>query len=224
MVSAGALRGAETMTGRIAIIGTAGRRDDAARLSREIYDRMYACTLEAIEEWGTAEAVSGLAAYADHLAVRAFLDGKLEALDLRAPAHWDVAGKRFVPNPAIQFNPGRTLNSYHQAFGRVVGIDPFDEIARAFEMGATLTVAEGFHRRNKDVADLATHMLAFTFGDDVAPVDVAPDDPGFRSSGEAGLKDGGTADTWRSAWRCDAKRHVSLTWLATAPAPQGRAP
>lgn len=217
MVPSGLPWGSVAVTGTIAIIGTAGRRDDASRLSRDLYDRMYASTLEAIDEWGTRDGVSGLAAYADHLAVRAFLDGRLETLDLRSPAHWDAAARRFVPNPGIQFNPGRTLNSYHAAFAKVVGIDPFAEIARAFEMGARLTVAEGFHRRNKDVAERATHMLAFTFGEDAPPFDARPEDDGFRSSADAGLKDGGTADTWRSAWRCDAKRHVSLSWLANVP-------
>lgn len=208
----------------VAIIGTAGRRDDAAKLSAALYDRMYASTLEAISDWSVKGAVSGLAAYADHLAVRAYLDGRIEQLDLRAPAHWDAATMRFIPNPGIQFNPGRTLNGYHEAFGRVVGIDPFREIADAFEKGATLTVAEGFHRRNKDVAEVATHMLAFTFGNDEPPRDIKPDDSAFRSHTEAGLKDGGTADTWRSAWRCDVKRHVSLAWLANQPEAAPRSP
>lgn len=201
----------------VAIIGTAGRRDDASRLSSALYDRMYASAIEAISDWGADGAVSGLAPYSDHLAVRAYLDGRIGTLDLRSPAHWDERTARFVPNPGIQFNPGRTLNGYHESFARTVGIDPFREIARALEKGARLTVVEGFHRRNKDVAELATHMVAFTFGNDEAPRDLLPDDPGFRSHSHAGLKDGGTADTWRSAWRCEVKRHVSLAWLANVP-------
>lgn len=195
----------------VAVIGTAGRRDDAARLTRDMYDAMYARLLEALRDWDAGAAVSGCAAWADHLAVRAFNEGAVSRLVLHAPAHWD--GRRFVPNPRIQFNPGRTVNGYHEAFCRVAGIDSFAEMARAIRAGAEFRVTEGFHQRNRLVARDATHMVAFTYGSAAAPVDLLPADEGFTDSAAAGLKDGGTAHTWGEAWKCSVKRHVSLNWL-----------
>ena len=47
------------MTTTIAIIGTAGRKDDAERLSAALYDAMYLEALKAIQAWGTRRGVSG---------------------------------------------------------------------------------------------------------------------------------------------------------------------
>lgn len=216
------------MVRRLSIIGTAGRRDDAARINRALYDKMYAETVRAIREWDIEEVVSGGAAVSDHLAVRAFLDGAVARLTLFLPAHFDRG--RFTPNPHVRFNPGQTCNQYHAAFSRSCGLDSLAEINEAIHQGARVEVFEGFHRRNSEVADNCTHMLAFTFGnwDSHAPDGIAipcrdfsRTDHGFSKADEAGLKDGGTAHTWGEAYKAELKRHVHVGILArrlTSPA------
>lgn len=203
------------MSGTIAIIGTAGRREDAARISRALYDAMYAEALRAIREWGVDEAVSGGAAVSDHLAVRAYLDGAVSRLRLFIPARF--SGTAFVPNPLVRFNPGQTSNGYHRAFSAACGLDSLGEIAQAISKGAQVEVHEGFHRRNSEVAAACTHLQAFTFGNGGATgvsADFLPEDPGFNDAEAAGLRDGGTAHTWGEAWKPRVKRHVYVGALA----------
>lgn len=195
----------------LAIIGTAGRNTDAARINPALYDAMHAHALQAIRDWGVRSAVSGGAAVADHLAVRAFLEGEVEDLLLHLPAPF--ARGRYVPAANSSLRDWSTANRYHEAFSAACGIDSLGELAEAIARGARTTVGRGFKDRNSAVARDATHMLALTFGPGAGPVDVGPEDPGFSAHGEAGVKDGGTADTWGKAWRAEAKRHVPLGWL-----------
>jgi hypothetical protein len=192
---------------KIAIIGTAGRKDDAARLDASLWDAMHEASLAAIAEWDIGTAVSGGAPVADHLAVRAFLEGAVGKLVLFLPAPFENG--RFLPTPKLRFDPGSTLQRYHGDFSRSCGVDSLREIELAREKGAELIVRAGFHTRNLDVADAATHLLAYTFGSGETS-DFGPDDAGFGKSKEAGLKDGGTAHTWENAWKADCKRHVDL--------------
>lgn len=207
------------MSDSIAIIGTAGRGTDAKRIDRKLYDAMYDCVVDAIDAWQIPAAVSGGAAVADHLAVRAFLDGRVSDLMLYFPAHFKNGA--FVPNPAVKFNPGQTANRYHRAFSEACGIDSLAEIDEALRRGASFEVIEGFKKRNLDVAARCTHMVALTFGggashgdNDKPWVDFLPEDEGFTSSSAAGLKDGGTAHTWGEAWKPKMKRHVNLSVLS----------
>jgi hypothetical protein len=90
-------------------------------------------------------------------------------------------------------------------------------VADAIAKGARVEVHPGFQMRNLMVARDATHMIAMTFGMNRPPEDLRPEDDGFSSAATAGLKNGargqGTAHTWREAYRCTVKRHVSLDWL-----------
>lgn len=211
------------MLSKLAIIGTAGRGSDAAKISRDLYDAMHERVVATAAEWGVVHAISGGAAVADHLAVRGYLDGVFDSLTLYLPA--EFKGGRFVPNPRIQFNPGLTLTRYHEAFSRVCDIDSISEIATAIEKGAAVESYPGFQRRNLEVAASCSHMLAFTFGSPNTEVNTPRDNeasgrpeaqdfkseaPGFSDHSIAGLRDGGTAHTWRSCWKAEIKRHVHL--------------
>lgn len=199
----------------LAVIGTAGRDDDAPKLramGRPIYDSMYREVLRAGADWNVRHAVSGGAAWGDHLAVRGFLEGAFDALTLYVPAHWD--GRRYIPNERVPSNPGKTSNGYHAEFSRVARLDSLGEIAEAIRRGAKVVVEEGFKRRNLLVARDATHVVALTFGYVRPPVDLLPADEGFGSAATAGVKDGGTAHTWRESWKAQVKRHVAVGWLA----------
>lgn len=204
------------MAGKVAIIGTAGRGSDAKRIDRGLYDAMYEATVDAIEAWSITDGVSGGAAVADHLAVRAFLDEKLAALTLYLPARFENGA--FVPNPAVQFNPGQTSNKYHAAFSQSCALDSLAEIAEAIRRGAIVKFGDGFKSRNLEVAADCSHMVALTFGGRSTPgdevwQDFGPSDDGFSNSSQANLKDGGTAHTWGQCWKAKAKRHVNLSAL-----------
>ena len=199
--------------GSIAIIGSAGRGTDARRISRPLYDAMYAEALAAVRDFGIDEAVSGGAAFADHVAVSLFLDGHVRSLRLFLPAEFD--GRAFVPDHRVPNNPGRTANNHHAGFTAACGIDGLAEIATALSRGAVSSSYRGFKRRNLEVAGHCSHMLAFTFAS--LPTSVfLPGEPGFASPSEAGLKDGGgTAHTWGECWKASWKKHVNLTLLAS---------
>lgn len=195
----------------LAIIGTAGNAKDFPNLNLDLYDQMYEQTLGVIDEWKITHAVSGGAAYADHLAVRAFLENKVERLTLFSPAYWK--NSQFVPNYKIPSNPGSVANKRHFNFSQMIEKDTLKDIELAVQKGATFKVFEGFKLRNTEVAEIATHMIAFTFGQNRAPEDLLPNQEKFSNHSLAGLKDGGTADTWTKAWKCSIKRHISLNWL-----------
>ncbi|GJD90717.1 hypothetical protein BHAOGJBA_4259 [Methylobacterium hispanicum] len=198
----------------LAVIGTAGRGTDADRLSVGLYDAMYARAVETMRDWGIRALVSGGAAWADHLAVRAFLEGEAASLRLFLPARFEHG--RFggsAPNDVA-----RTANRYHDAFSRAVGVDTLAQLAEAIDRGAAASVHPGFKTRNIEVAYVATHMIAYTFGAGREPASVKESDDGFASAFEAGLKDGGTAHCWSRATRADAKMHVDLFWLSRQPA------
>ena len=198
----------------LSVIGTAGRKDDAPRMAAPLYDMMLRETFRAISDFDIRHGVSGGAAWADHCAVTAFLQGSLESLTLYIPAEFD--GRRFVPNASIQFNPGKTSNYYHEIFSAALGRDTLRDLSLAQQRSARFVVNPGFKNRNSDVAK-SSAMLCFTFGSsDAASVDFRPGDAGFSDGRAGGVKDGGSFDTWEKATSQTVKRHVNLSRLAPA--------
>jgi hypothetical protein len=218
----------------LAVIGTAGRQEDAARISRALYDAMYAEVLRAMAGWDVRGLVSGGAAVADHLAVRAFLDGRAERLVLHFPAPF--RDREFVRQRQALSDDAGTANRYHRQFSAACGLDSLGEIAEAMARGAETHAGLGFAARNLDVAAAATHMVALTFGPAGGPADPAPDPAchawtgpdgirrkvsadflpdaaGFSEPAAAGLGGRGTPHTWRACWKAEVKRHVNLTLL-----------
>lgn len=192
----------------LAIIGSAGNRDDAARLSGPLFDALCDASVRAASDFGCCVAVSGGAAFADHGAVRLFLEGTVSRLILRLPAAWD--GRRFVPMPGSTAGTANTANRLHKSFSEAAGLDSLGELAEAIRRGAEVSHARGFLVRNEQVARDASHLVAFTFGFGADEADFSPEDAGFQRHSEGGLKDGGTAHTWNAAWGLTAKRHVNL--------------
>jgi hypothetical protein len=196
---------------RLVVIGTAGRGDDADRMSLALYDRMYQALVDLVERWKPDTLVSGGAAWADHLAVRGYLEGLVPNLLLFLPAEFrlELGKPAFLPNPKVQFNPGRTLNNYHEAFRQRTGIDSLAELAEALRRGAIVEVHPGFHRRNSEVADHGDGLASFTFGTH-SSYDLDPKNPAFNNAKKAGLKDGGTAHTFGECWKAEFKSHYNL--------------
>jgi hypothetical protein len=165
----------------LGIIGTAGRKDDGSKLTREVFKAMGLVGKEVLDKTKATALVSGGAAYADHVAVRLFLRGYVKKLTLHLPCKWDK--KQICLKDTGEFNyqtnPGGTANYYHRKFSQVVGINSLEDISKAIEMGAKVVVTEGFKERNTKVAEESDIILAMTFGNG------------------AYIKDGGTADTVR---------------------------
>ncbi|MNU39064.1 hypothetical protein D3C71_277510 [compost metagenome] len=202
------------MENTLALAGSAGRQADTSKVSRGLYDRMFEETCRVIAQWDIEHAVSGGAAFADHLAVRAFLEGKVRRLTLYLPARF--VGRSYQHNPRFQSNPGKTSNDLHALFSKSCGIDSLGELAEAIRRGAEVHVHEGFQTRNIYVANAASHMLAFTFGTATSR-DLTPEDPGFQNPAVAGLKiTKGTAHCWSEAWKCRLKTHIDLNELMRA--------
>ena len=175
----------------LAIIGTAGRKNDAALLAADperFAERMLAAALKVADRTKTNHLVSGGAAWADHVAVWLFLsDPTRFTLQIEAPAPFVTAGTgglEYADTGERDFikNPGGTSNHYLRAFADTLGLarpewSPFIDFALvAGHPRATIRVTHGFQPRNLLVAQ-STHALAMTFG------------------GGRVLQDGGTAKT-----------------------------
>lgn len=172
----------ETPEITLSIIGTAFRKDDAKRCSKEIFQAMCIVANGLINQckeinYPISTLVSGGAAGADHVAVSLFLEKKVPYLRLFLPC--EFVGGSFKDNGnADPFkNPGATANYYHRQFQKTTGINSLTQLQIVVAEGAELiNVAKGFHARNALVAK-SDFLLAMTFGN------------------ENQVKDGGTAHT-----------------------------
>ncbi len=189
---------------RLAIIGTAGRKDDSKKLSAKSFQKMCSIAREVATNIGATHLVSGGAAWADHVAVRLTLDKVIpsERLTLYLPAHFTPAGFDTTTRD------GSTSAYYHRLFTIALDHNSIIDLHQARDHGANFVINQkGFFARNAQVAENCDAILAFTFGDGPAwkPVQFS----GKTTSFEAGLKDGGTAHTFD---RCHApiKIHVPL--------------
>lgn len=168
----------------LAIVGTAGRKEDAKRLTRKHFEAMCIVAtglLEQINEsnYPITHLVSGGAAWADHVAVRLFLDKKAPGLRIFMPAAWEDGSYHDTGARDPHTNPGGTANYYHKLFQQNAAINGLSDILIAQAHGAELIpVLKGFHARNALVAK-SDFILACTFGDGKT------------------VKEGGTADTIR---------------------------
>lgn len=165
----------------LSIIGTAGRKDDESRLSRKHFEAMCVVAEGLIGDFAKINypittLVSGGAAWADHVAVKLYLDGKVPHLRLFLPAAFE--GGSYHDNGKVGFdNPGGTANYYHHKFQRNTNINSLTQLMIAKSKGAELIpVEKGFYARNALVAK-SDFLLAMTFGK------------------ENEVKDGGTAHT-----------------------------
>lgn len=193
---------------RLAIIGTAGRNEDASKMTPELFRDMVAYVCSFFDNFYNDtkfELVSGGAAWADHVAVAVYnyyaevSGGPQISLDLHLPAKFKTNADRF----SIAFNEeferargwtcGETLNHYHEQFSRVMGGSSMGGITRAIENGAFVYQHSGFKKRNHAVGK-ADYLLAFTWGDGKIP------------------KPGGTMHTWYNS-SAETKTHVPLKGL-----------
>jgi hypothetical protein len=168
----------------LAIVGTAGRKEDAKRLTRKHFEAMCLVASGLLEQindsnYKISTIVSGGAAWADAVAVRLFLDKKVPNLRLFIPAQWEDGKYHDTGEKDPYKNPGGTANYYHKQFQQNTGINGLSDIQIAQAHGAELYCCKGgFHGRNAMVAK-SDFILACTFGNKHI------------------VKEGGTADTIR---------------------------
>jgi hypothetical protein len=176
---------------KVGVCGSAGRKEDGDKISQKLYDIMYGCFLHDLSNFNGAaiRLVSGGAAWADHLAVRAYLDKQVPELELHLPT--EFKSSKFVET-ADKMCPGRIANWYHQKMSHKTNISSLIQLQRAIDFGAKVTVSEGFFKRNLLVGKVDV-LIAFTFGTKSSVITDA------TSAEIAGLKDGGTAHTWNNS-------------------------
>jgi len=194
---------------RVAIIGTAGRKDDAAKMNKVVFTAMVNHAREVIRDvWKLPHErvilVSGGAAWADHVAVALWLEERqnphghpFAGLHLFLPCAFQLTDAQAqavdTGSSDWRLNCGRLVNQLHREFSKKLGRDSLHDLYLAQSLGAILDMTgNGFHARNKLVAAAANRLLAFTWGDD-------PTQP----------KDGGTLHTWNLC-KCSARIHVPL--------------
>lgn len=133
----------------LAIIGTAGRREDSYKLTKQHWLNMCEEATKLVEKIKPDSLVSGGAAWADHLAVHL-------AKTLHIPTKiWFPKEKRDLD----------VAKYYHANFSRVVGYDTRGEMSAVYkDKGLTFDQIGTFKDRNTMVALEATVFLACTFG------------------------------------------------------------
>lgn len=128
---------------KIAIIGTAGRGEDASRLTAATYLRMIDAAKHVIKLTGAEAFISGGAAWADHVAFDCGLPG---IVYLPADAH-DL----------------RTAEYYHSKFSEKIETPTWSEVLRPPPNIAVVKMGT-FKSRNLSVAREADTFIAMTFG------------------------------------------------------------
>lgn len=164
---------------KLAIIGTAGRKDDADKLTIQKWNEMKKVVARFVKEHKIEIAISGGAAYADHLAVGLYNAKLVYDLKLFLPCEFDIEKVKFLDNGSKDWrtNPGKISNWYHSEFSKKIGINSLEEMKKAILKGCAVQSGGGFFGRNDQVAKESDKLIAFTFGD--GPI----------------VKDGGTTHT-----------------------------
>lgn len=184
---------------RIAIIGTAGRKEDAPKMHPDLYSlmiRQVSDNLSDIFSKNPKEEVtlvSGGAAWADHVAVWTYLNDGRVGLELHLPAVYDMRFERYQEGSDFQ-NPGRVSNYYHKLFSKVIFDNEHEtlaQIAGAIKAKAVVKTGGGFKERNIEVGK-ADIIWAFTWGEGAVP------------------KEGGTKHTWDNS-KAPIKIHYPLS-------------
>jgi hypothetical protein len=193
----------------MAIIGTAGRKEDQHLLRASHYERMVNAAVSLIDhtkcDRSTLQLISGGAAWADHIVVTLALSGVVNPSNVTLFLPSNLTSHGFSGVGDLQSRTASTANYYHQLFSGCVKLNSIAEIIELGKRGGILLPGNGnFHARNAMVAKSVTPdgaLLAFTSGDpagDQLPWTIKSFYPQCKAS-EAGLKDGGTAHTWDNA-------------------------
>ena len=154
----------------LGICGTAGRKEDGKKLSKQYFESMVIVAnglLEQCEEnnYKITTLVSGGAAWSDFVAVHLYLNNKVPNLRLFLPAEWEDGSFKDTGQKDSTHNAGGTCNYYHKLFQNTTRINSLSQMQVAKLKGAEFIVVDkGFYARNYLVAKSSDFLLAMTFG------------------------------------------------------------
>lgn len=131
----------------LAIIGTAGRGEDAKKLTKNHWHKMISAAKKVIELEEITDLVSGGAAWADAVAVH-------------LARHEGIMADIWLPAKERDL---QTAKYYHSKFSKVLGYDTWAEIGS--HQFLCINGYGGFKDRNTEVAQRADLFIAMTFGD-----------------------------------------------------------
>ena len=148
---------------QIGVIGIA-KSDELTAL---LYQKMYAQLLSYLNNFQDVTLISGGAAWSDHLAVFAYLQNYVIALELHLPCVYDLERKCFHDNGSTDWrvNPGGLANSYHKTFSMIIygnESETLNQIWLAINKGAMVIYYDGFHARNLVIGNRSKLLIAFT--------------------------------------------------------------
>lgn len=156
------------MTLYLAIIGSASNNN----WTKNSFDKMITICIDFIKQSNHKNIclVSGGAAWSDHLAIYLYLnkdilDIHVNSLELYLPCSFN---KKFFDNGKYHWavNPGKTANTYHSNFSKKINRDSLKDIENAINNGAIIDISNGFHIRNKKIANKANKLIAFGENDE----------------------------------------------------------
>jgi hypothetical protein len=134
---------------RVGVVGPSG---NSCCLTKAMFERCYQELLTKLPPNCTL--VSGGSSFIDHLAVVAFLEGKVGKLHLHLPVKWIEA--KYKEN-----RPGQLLNNLHQKFSKIVGRNSLDELEEAMAK-SKVTVGDGFFNRNTALIKDCDQLIVYT--------------------------------------------------------------
>lgn len=165
-------------------MGTAGRKEDADKLSGYTFTRMCLAAKSVINtildenDHPEFTLVSGGAAYSDFCAVLLYLENFASNLILHLPSKFDII--ECYIDSIYEFGEngvGKVANHYHREFSKKIGVDSLKLMADAIKKGAKVVVTPGFKERNSKIAQDSDYLIAMSYGK------------------EGKVKEGGTRDT-----------------------------
>ena len=151
----------------LGICGSAGRKDDAKKMSKHLFEAgciVASGLIDQLKEsnYEITHLISGGAAFIDFIAVKLFLDKKVPYLRLFIPCEWDDG----IFKSKIDQDTGSILNYYHKKFQTITNINSLSQMQIAKMEGAEFIVVEkGFYARNYLIAKSSDFILAMTFGE-----------------------------------------------------------
>jgi hypothetical protein len=138
---------------RVTIGGTAGRDEWAPHLTAQLFHqsmvRPAVLFLDRLKTPGeSVHLLSGGCAWADHVAVELFNQGKAGKLNLYVTAPWLADRGMFDPSTV----EGRSMNAGHRAFSLRTGRSSLAEVATAIQRGAAVVVCPRVYDRNIEMS------------------------------------------------------------------------
>lgn len=157
----------------IGIIGTAAR-SNKQKFNKAIWDKMcqqYLREVEALALQSDQEIhlISGGAAWSDHVAVWAYLNGHCDNLTLYLPSLFDIDKNRFYQERSYERSAANVMNYHHKNFSQTIGENSLEQIrlamdkgAKCFQEGYRVSLSGLFVRNDKIAQNSKDVMFAYS--------------------------------------------------------------